>query len=100
MNEDEVDETIAYLYEVGALSISGMDGEDFTYNVNPEIMKIVCPAFYEAFMAGIDETLIELIDQDLVKVEYDEDLKPWFSVTDKGQAVAEDIILFQFPDEV
>lgn len=97
---DEVDEVIARLVDDGALTVSGMYGEEFTYNVNPDRMKEVFPEFYGLFMNEVNDTLLDLMDQGLVSVEYDENLKPWFSITDKGKEIVDERFLSAPPDEV
>ena len=100
MNEDEeIEKLIDDLVDIGAL-VRSHNGREVIYNVNSERMLEVYPAFYELFMADINEALIDLVEQGLVNVDYDENLKPWFSVTEEGQKVVDSIILSGRPFDV
>lgn len=90
---EEIDDLIAELVEVGALVPNGMLGEEFTYNINPEIMKAYYPELYDIYMQELDDTLVELVKRDLLAVEYDEDLKPHFTLTQEGQQVADQLMI-------
>jgi len=93
MNEDErIDQEIQYLLDVGALTISGMDGEEPVYNMVPEVLKIVSPDLYEIMMKEIDDTVLSLYKQGLVSIEYNEDLKAIISITDDGIDMVEEMI--------
>jgi hypothetical protein len=43
-------------------------------------MKEVCPPFYDLWMRDLDDGLMELFKLGLLEVNYDESLKPRFSV--------------------
>lgn len=93
MSEDElIDMEIARMLEDGSLVISGMVNGEPYYNMVPEIMKQTNPAFYEIMVSEIDESLIVLYEQGLLKVDYDENLNAMFSLTDEGIALAEEIV--------
>lgn len=94
--EDAINELIAELVDSGALSIDGMYNEEFTYKVNPEVMKVEFPEFYDLFMSDVEQTMLDLVDKGLAHVEYDENLRALFSLTEEGEKVAEQIILGNF----
>lgn len=89
---DPVDQNIEYLVEMGALVLYGMDGDEPIYTMVPEVMKVVNPALYDAFIEEMDEALLSLYEQGLVAVEYDENLKAIFTLTDEGKDLADKII--------
>ena len=100
--EDAINELIAELVDSGALVIDGMFGEEFTYKVNVEKMKAEFPEFYDIYMQDVEQTMLDLVEQGLVSIEYDENLKALFSLTEEGHAVAEQIMLGNYlpPDDV
>ena len=90
---EEINDLIAELVEVGALVPKGMFGEEFTYTINPEIMKAYYPELYDLYMQEVDDTLVELVKRDLLSVEYDETLKPHFKLTEAGEKVADQLMI-------
>lgn len=88
----EEDELIAELVDVGALEPHGMDGDEFIYTMNSEIMKSYFPDLYDAMMADVSEALMNLYERGLVDVEYDENLNPLFSITEDGRRIAENML--------
>lgn len=97
MNDDEFDELIDSkideMISDGSLILGGLedDGEPY-YNMNPELMKELHPEFYESMMSELDDTLMNLYMDGLIDVEYDENLTPIFSVSDKGLEYIESIL--------
>jgi hypothetical protein len=77
----EEEALVAMLLEAGALYIGGVDenGKDL-YFMDPPVMKEVCPPFYDLWMRDLDDGLMELFKLGLLEVNYDESLKPRFSV--------------------
>ena len=77
----EEEALVEMLLEAGALYIGGVDenGKDL-YFMDPPVMKKVCPPFYDLWMRDLDEGLMELFKLGLLDVNYDESLKPRFSV--------------------
>ena len=93
MNEDErIDQEIQYLLDVGALTISGMDGEEPVYNMVPEVLKVVSPGLYDIMMQEVDNAVLSLYEKGLVSIEYNEDLKAIISITDDGIDMVEEMI--------
>jgi hypothetical protein len=82
--EDE-DAFVDYLIEIGILEEDGFDEDgEVTYVYNFEKMKDLMPELYEEIMDNLNESLMVLFEQDLIKVEYDEDLRAHISATDEG----------------
>ena len=93
MNEDErIDQEIQYLLDVGALTISGMDGEEPVYNMVPEVLKVVSPGLYDIMMQEVDNAVLSLYEKGLVSIEYNEDLKAIISITDDGIDMVGEIV--------
>jgi hypothetical protein len=99
MNEDEqIEGLIDDLISMGALirQPDPVNGE-IIYNVNPERMMEVMPSFHELFMEEVESTILDLYEQGLVNVEYDENLNARYSLTEEGQNVVDQIILSDQP---
>lgn len=82
--EDE-DAFVDYLIEIGILEEEGFDEDgEVTYVYNFEKMKDLMPDLYNEIMDGLNENLMILFEHDLIKVEYDEELRAHISPTDEG----------------
>jgi len=92
--EEEIHNLIDDLVAMGAL-IRQPDpvGGEIMYNVNSERMVEVMPSLYDLFMEEIEQTMLSLYEQGLVKIEYDENLKALYSLTEEGHRVVESIII-------
>lgn len=89
--EDYIDAIIDDLISLGALVKTDSNGSDeIMYNVDPNRMREVYPEFYEMFIEELDEVLASLVLQGLVRVEYDEQLNAYFSLTEDGKRVVEE----------
>lgn len=90
MEFETEDAMIGYLVEQGAMTIAGVteDGE-ITYNMVPEVLQEVFPELYESFMGEIEGAVLTLVEEGYVNVDYDENLKPWFSLTKEGERAVE-----------
>jgi hypothetical protein len=77
----EEEAIVGMLLQAGALYIDGVDenGKDL-YFMNLPVMKEVCPPLYDLWMRDLDDGLLELFKLGLLEVNYDENLKPRFSV--------------------
>lgn len=76
---------VDYLIEIGILEEDGFDEEgEVTYVYNFEKMKDLMPDLYEEIMNNLNEGLMVLFEQDLITVEYDEELKAHISPTNSG----------------
>lgn len=84
-NFEEEDNFVDYLIDIGILKEDGFDefGET-TYIYNFEKMKELMPELYEEIMNSLNENLIVLFEQELITVEYDENLIAHISATDEG----------------
>lgn len=91
-NQEQEDQYFAYLLEVGAMEIDGVNDEgDLLFKPNPEKMKEYAPEMYEMMMQDINDNLMELYKQGLVKMEYNEDLQPMFDISDMGEKALQEM---------
>lgn len=85
LDPDETDLFVDWLIESGILVEDGFDADgELTYEYNFNLMKTQMPEMYEEMMAGINEGLMSLYEQGLVKIEYDEQLQAHFGATEEG----------------
>lgn len=99
MEDDEIEEVIAFLEECGALVWVGMDqnGERL-FQFNLDILKEELPEMYESIMEDLDAEMLHLFQAGLIEVEYDENLNSFFNITEAGKKVLRDNG-FIFPEE-
>jgi hypothetical protein len=96
--EDNTEKIIQHLEDEGALSWHGMneDGEA-VFKFNIERLKVVMPEMYNQIMEDMDNDLMLLYQEDLVEIEYDEELNARFRLTEKGLEWAKGIEQGDFP---
>jgi hypothetical protein len=90
--EEETEMLIQYLVDMGAAEWDGMDeyGERM-YKFNMPVLLKVMPELYDEIMADIDETLLDLYKQELVEIEYDENLQASFKLSEKAKQILNDM---------
>jgi DNA-binding MarR family transcriptional regulator len=95
MNEDEqIELLIDDLVEMGALirQPDPVNGET-VYNVVSDRMQEVMPSFHEIFIEEVEQTMLDLYEKGLVNIEYDENLKVLYSLTEEGERVVDEMIM-------
>lgn len=90
--EDDSEEFIAMLENEGVLGWVGMAADgDRLMSFDMEKLKDIHPELHEVIMEDINSSVIDLYDKGLVEVEYDEDLKATFTISDEGKEVLESL---------
>jgi hypothetical protein len=90
MTEEEFDEYMSWLIDIGAAKI-----HDYAENGQPmykfdlDLLQTVAPEMYSVFLQELDEELMDLYQAGLVDIEYDENLTARFSISEKGKIFAE-----------
>lgn len=92
-------EIMEYLVSEGAAEFDGMDedGEPI-YKFDMEVLEEVMPELHAAMQHDMDKVLIDLFQDGLIEVSYDEDLNALLSLSDQAKAVLIDAG-FKFDDE-
>jgi len=87
--EDQEDaDKLSYYLEIGAVSLEGMDENgEMIYSIS-EDAEILAPELWRSHTEYVDRSLIELYEQGLVEVEYDENLEATLHITPEGQRIA------------
>ena len=87
--EEELMNKIQHYIDIGAIRIAGFteDGEAL-FELNEDTTKDLAPELWEAHEQYIDAELLDLLDNDLMQVDYDEDLNATFNFTLEGYEIA------------
>jgi hypothetical protein len=89
MNEEEAnDERIAYYLQIGAISFEGMDENGEIIYAISETAKELAPELWQSHTEYVDRSLLELYEQGLVEIEYDENLQATMHISPEGQKIA------------
>ena len=89
MTEDESnDEKLAYYLEIGAVSFEGMDENGEIIYAISEDAKELAPELWQSHIEYVDRSLIELYEQGLIEIEYDENLEATMHISPEGQKIA------------
>ena len=84
-DDESYEETMKYLLEINAAYLDGVtDKGEAIYKFNVDILQEKMPDLYWAMMDEIDEVLVDLLEKDLIEVEYDEDLNASFRTSPQG----------------
>ena len=87
---NESDEKLAYYLEIGAVSLEGIDENgEMIYSIT-ELAKDLAPELWEAHTEYVDRSLMELYEQGLVEVEYNENLEATIHLTEEGHKLAKE----------
>jgi hypothetical protein len=89
-DEDEMMLRIQHYLEIGAIRIAGFtkDGEAI-FELNEETTSLLAPDLWQAHEEYVDSELIDLMNNGLMEVEYDEELNATFNFTEEGFKIAE-----------
>jgi hypothetical protein len=88
-DEEEMMNKIQHYIDIGAIRIAGFteDGEAI-FELNEDTTRDLAPELWKAHEQYIDAELLDLLDNDLMQVEYDEDLNATFNFTLEGYEIA------------
>lgn len=76
-----------YLVNEGAAILSGLDEDgEPVYMFDMEILEEVMPDLHQAMVDDMDKVLIDLYQEGLIDVSYDEDLNAQMSISEEGKA--------------
>jgi hypothetical protein len=93
------DEIMAYLFDIGAMVPSGMEGDEMTYQwvddielmaIDPDLIEIK-RAFMKLVYKEIEDSLIDMFDEGLVDMDIDDELQTVWTITEKGREVFRDV---------
>ncbi len=101
--EDQQDaDKLAYYLEIGAVSLEGMDENgEMIYSIS-EDAETIAPELWQSHTEYVDRSLLELYEQGLVEVEYDENLEATLHISPEGQKFAREkgLIEMDRPEDI
>jgi hypothetical protein len=91
MDDEEALRQIQYYIDIGAIRLAGYneDGEAI-FELNEKVTKELAPDLWEAHLEYVDSTLIDLYQDGLLNVEYDENLEATMHFTNEGYKIAKE----------
>ena len=89
MEDNDALEKIQYYIEIGAIKLAGYNEEgEAVFELNEENTKELAPELWEAHKEYVDQNLIELYEDGLMEIEYDENLEATMHFTKEGYRIA------------
>jgi hypothetical protein len=88
-DEEELMLKIQHYIDIGAIKIAGFtkDGEAI-FELNENITSVLAPDLWQAHEEYVESELIDLVNNDLMNVEYDENLRATYNFTEEGYEIA------------
>jgi hypothetical protein len=82
--EDDIDRTIEYLIEIGAIEINGFDpvSEQMTYALTPKC-KEVLPELFEEHFAYVNQMTFDMWQKGYIEMRFDEAFGPMVMIKDE-----------------
>ena len=89
--EDQQDaDRLAYYMEIGAVTLEGMDENgELIYGIS-EDAETLAPELWQSHTEYVNKSLIELYEDGLVEVEYDENLEATLHLSPEGHKIAKE----------
>lgn len=89
MEDEEALRQLQYYIDIGAIRLAGYnENGEAIFELKEDIAKELAPELWEAHMAYVDDTLIDLYKEGLMDVEYDENLEATMNFTKEGYEIA------------
>ena len=90
-DEEFVMSQIQHYIDIGAIRVAGFtDNGEAIFELNEERTKALAPELWEKHEAYVDEELLDLMENDMMEVEYDEDLSATLKFTPEGFQIAKE----------
>ena len=88
-DEEDLMIKIQHYIDIGAIKVVGFskDGEAI-FELNEDVTPLLAPDLWEAHEQYVESELIDLLNSDLMQVEYDEDLRVTYNFTEEGYNIA------------
>jgi hypothetical protein len=89
--EDQQDaDRLAYYMEIGAVTLEGMDESGELIYAISEDAETLAPELWRSHTEYVNRSLIELYEEGLVEVEYDENLEATLHLSPEGHRIAKE----------
>ena len=87
--EDQEDaDKLAYYMEIGAVTLEGMDENGELIFAISEDAETLAPELWQSHTEYVNRSLMELYEEGLVEIEYDENLEATIHLSPEGQKIA------------
>lgn len=93
MDDYELSNMDHYL-EIGAIEVIGVDDSGEILFKITEDAKDLAPELWHAHSEFINKTLMDLLEKDLISVEYNENLEASISISKEGESVLKEMGMF------
>lgn len=88
---------IDYYIEIGAIEIAGVDESGEILFKITEKTKEIAPELWSAHSDFVNNMLVDLLEKDLISVEYNENLEASISISEEGEYLLKEMGMF--PEE-
>jgi hypothetical protein len=88
-DEEDIMLKIQHYIDIGAIKIAGFteDGEAI-FELNETVTSELAPDLWKAHEEYVESELIDLVNSELMQVEYDENLRATYNFTEEGYRIA------------
>jgi hypothetical protein len=87
--EDQYDaDRLAYYMEIGAVTLEGMDENGELIYAISEDAETLAPELWQSHTEYVNRSLMELYEEGLVEIEYDENLEATIHLSPEGRKIA------------
>ena len=89
--EDQYDaDRLAYYMEIGAVTLDGMDENGELIYAISEDAETLAPELWQSHTEYVNRSLMELYEDGLVEIEYDENLEATIHLSPEGRKIAKE----------
>ena len=89
--EDQYDaDRLAYYMEIGAVTLEGMDENGELIYAISEDAETLAPELWQSHTEYVNRSLMELYEDGLVEIEYDENLEATIHLSPEGRKIAKE----------
>ena len=85
-SDEEHQEIMEYLISEGAAILDGIDEDgEPVYKFDMDVLEEVMPELHAVMQEDMDQVLVDLYQQGLIEVSYDENLNALMSISEQGK---------------
>lgn len=99
MDEEEYSDKIDYYLSIGVVELVGMDENgEIIYQITDKA-EFEAPELWQAHQEFVDEALIDLYEQGLISIEYNENLEAMINLSPEGYEKAKEMGLIELEED-
>lgn len=89
MNEDDYMERLQHYINIGAIQEAGIDEDgNVIFEIDEIKTKTLAPELWDAHMEYIDNSYLQMYQDGLIRIEYNEDLEATVHFSEEGYRIA------------